>query len=308
MSARWSLWCMLSLLGVGCGSEEAFCPEETTLRVEEDGEGAQLLFCETEDGVLHGPRQRVFKGTPIWKEHFEQGVLHGLKVRFDQNQPVIEIPYVQGEREGTARGWYPDGKRLFEGGFQNDLAEGSWQFFVHGGLTPRYAFDMAKGVPVWTQEINGEDPLDGSVPEVGTQVLWTLSLGPADGKGWRMVEGVRITDGHLIIGPDTNQWQIERAVSMFNQLEVFSRSEDEEGVKRLRVRTAFVPCGEPKTMPDAGILKMVVGILPGTGVKGTSAFPIGMQVCARHQPCTNWAVAAPFHDAGTGVWVFGECS
>lgn len=66
------------------------------------------------DGLLHGPKQ-VFseKGGPISSEQYSEGTLNGVAAYYQNGYKYLEIPYVNGEKEGIEK-HYIDGDTLAE--------------------------------------------------------------------------------------------------------------------------------------------------------------------------------------------------
>ena len=110
---------------------EIDCPSGTELR----GRPQHKEWCETPDGVQHGPSIRYYQdGTRQAEAHFDHGTLGGSYREWHPNdQVVVEVRYKDGEKDGIERTFYADGTLRTEARYRNGKFEGEYKEFFENG-------------------------------------------------------------------------------------------------------------------------------------------------------------------------------
>lgn len=92
-----------------------------------------------------------FNGNKRAQSHFQQGQIQSLTRWYRNGRKEFEGNYQNGLKHGQWIHWHPNGNKHWQGNYNNGLEEGIWQFWYRSGeLNAEGAFTNGKRQGLWT--------------------------------------------------------------------------------------------------------------------------------------------------------------
>lgn len=135
------------LLALLITNPELTCPQDTQARSRQTAEASER-WCETPEGVRHGPRMGHYPDGTLW---FSGAYSHGQrtgewKFWFPSGKPRTTSVYVNNQRHGPYQAWHETGERAEAGACEGGREAGTWTRWYPNGK-PELEITFVKGEP-----------------------------------------------------------------------------------------------------------------------------------------------------------------